>query len=270
MIEIGCSTLGFRFEPLAVALDEIAAQGFRRVDIVMIGSYCPHFDPVGAGAAEEERLAEGLAARRLAVATLNTGDGLLGRPGDRERALRHARASLRLAHRLGAYAITIQSGVEPPPGQWLEVARDVASDVRELAAAAADLGLDLTLELHRAMLMATCQQALDLMALVDRPNVGVALDPSHITHAGERADEVAQRLGRWVKHVHLRDAVGTNILVVPGDGTVDFAALARALARIGYQRTAAIELEYEQARAPEVRADLARAKAVVERAFQAA
>jgi sugar phosphate isomerase/epimerase len=82
--------------------------------------------------------------------------------------------------------------------------------------------------------------------------------------------EIALMLGELVKHVHLRDAVGKNILVVPGDGTVDFAALSRALRAIGYRGPAVIELEYEHAMAPQVRPDLARAKSYLEDAFAAA
>jgi sugar phosphate isomerase/epimerase len=89
------------------------------------------------------------------VATLNATDGLLGNPAQREQALAYARACLDLAHRLGAYGVTMQSGVEPPPGQWLEVAQTVAPDLRALGDAASDLGLELTLELHKSILMAT-------------------------------------------------------------------------------------------------------------------
>jgi sugar phosphate isomerase/epimerase len=78
---------------------------------------------------------------------------------------------------------------------------------------------------------------------------------------------VARQLGRHVKHVHLRDGIGQNILVVPGDGVVDFAALAHALCEIGYDRAAVIELEYEYARADQVRDDLKRARSVVGQAF---
>jgi sugar phosphate isomerase/epimerase len=78
---------------------------------------------------------------------------------------------------------------------------------------------------------------------------------------------VARRLGDLVRHVHLRDAVGTNILVVPGDGEVDFPGFARALSEIGYGRVAAIELEYEHATAGTVRDDLARARPVIDEAF---
>jgi sugar phosphate isomerase/epimerase len=161
----------------------------------------------------------------------------------------------------------MQSGVEPPPGKWLDVARIVAPDLRTLGDYAADLGLELTLELHKTLLMATGQQALDLMTLVDHPAVGVAIDPSHATYAGEDVAEIARSLGPLVKHVHLRDGREQDIMVVPGDGTVDFAAVAEALNEIGYSRAAVIELEYADARTPQVRPDLERAKRLLSRYF---
>ena len=95
------------------------------------------------------------------------------------------------------------------------------------------------------------------MALVDHPQVGVALDPSHATHAGEDVAEIARKLGDRVKHVHLRDAVGKNILVVPGDGTVDFPGarprLARASATSGRRSSSS---SMSTRRPPEVSPDL--------------
>jgi sugar phosphate isomerase/epimerase len=270
MIDIGCSTLGFRFDTLDTALAEIKGQGFRLVDVVMVPSYCPHFNALTASDAERDALEEKLVDLGFEVTTLNTGDGRLGDPARRDLAMEYARASLRLAHRLGAYAITIQSGPETPVDDWVGVARGVASDMRELAVEAENLGLDLTVELHKTALMATGQQALDLMELVDHPAAGVALDPSHVTHSGEDPAEVALQLGGLVRHVHLRDAVGQNILVVPSDGDVDFAAFARALSDIGYERAAAIELEYEFATADTVTKDLARARPIIEKAFEVA
>lgn len=270
MNELGCSTLGFRFDPLEVALVEIAEQGFRVIDLVMYPSYCPHFNSLTATDDERMALRRRLDELGLKVATINATDGLLGRPDDRERAMAYARASLRLARELGAYGVTMQSGVEPGPGKWSTVAQTAAADLRELGALAQELGLELTLELHKTMLMATTREALDLMALVDHPSVGVALDPSHLTYAGEDAATAARQLGPHVKHVHLRDGIGENIMVVPGDGTVDFTELARALREIGYKRAVVIELEYERAKSAVVRTDLARAKACIERASAAA
>jgi sugar phosphate isomerase/epimerase len=267
MIPLGASTLGYRFDTLDVALREIAGQGFDLVDVDMIPVYCPHFNPLEASEEEQESLQALLASLGLAVATLNVSDGLFGNSAVRERQMAFVRASLRLAQRLGAYGVTTQSGVEPAPGEWRQMAEVVAPDVRRLGDEARDLGLELTLELHKSMLMATRREAVDLMALVDHPQVGVAIDPSHATHAGENIAEIARALGDRVKHVHLRDGVGKNIMVVPGDGTVDFVDLARVLGEIDYQRAAVIELEYADARAPEVRPDLARARAFLADAF---
>jgi sugar phosphate isomerase/epimerase len=266
-IPLGCSTLGFRLDPLDVALTEIAAQGFHLVDLAMYPGYCPHFNPLTASPDEQRALADDLEQRGLTVATLNASDGLLGLPASRERALEYARASLRLTRDLGAYGVTMQSGVEPPPDEWLTVARAVADDLRLLGDQAATLGLELTLQLHHSMLMASQQEAVDLMDLVDHPAVGVAIDPSHATYAGENIAAIARALGPFVKHVHLRDGRGKDIMVVPGDGEVDFAELSAALGEIGYDRAAVIELEYSDAHAPEVRPDLARAKSLLSEHF---
>lgn len=270
MIPLGCSTLGFRLDSLETALDEIAMQGFHLVDLAMYPSYCPHFNPLTASPAEVAVLQALLDEHGLKVATINATDGLLGVPEQREQALAYARASLLLAQRLGAYGVTMQSGVEPEPGQWLDVARNVAPDLRTLGDFAADLGLELTLELHKTLLMATGQEARDLMGLVDHPAIGVALDPSHATYAGENVSDIARDLGTFVKHMHLRDGRGKNIMVVPGDGDVDFEELALALDEIGYRRAAVIELEYADARAPQVRPDLERAKLLLAEHFAVA
>jgi sugar phosphate isomerase/epimerase len=74
-----------------------------------------------------------------------------------------------------------------------------------------------------------------------------------------------------VKHVHLRDAIGKNTEVVPGEGTVDFAALVAALDEIGYARPMMVELEYP-APAPTLATickDAEKARALMKRIFAA-
>jgi sugar phosphate isomerase/epimerase len=112
--------------------------------------------------------------------------------------------------------------------------------------------------------------AADLMALVGHPAVHVALDPSHATYAGEDVAQLARPLGNLLEHVHLRDAIGQHVLVVPADGTVDSMALACALGKIGYRRAAVIELEYDDATAVEICPDLGRAKELLAKDFAVA
>jgi sugar phosphate isomerase/epimerase len=267
-IPLAASTLAFRHAPLDVALRAIAAQGFRTVDLVMIPSYCPHFDPTAATERDEAELQAVLGELGLSVAALNVGDGLLGIPEQRDRCIEFVEASLRLARSLGAYTVTTQSGAEAAPGGWAAAAAAIAEDVRELAARAAALDLDLTIELHKSMLVSNSTEAADFIGLVDRPNVGIAFDTSHAVHAGEDPRKAVEALGHQIKHVHLRDAEGTNILLVPGDGTVDFAGVSAALHAIPYTRPATIELEYEHATVATAQGDLARAAAVLGAFFE--
>jgi sugar phosphate isomerase/epimerase len=268
-IPLGASTLAFRHAPLEAALRAIAAQGFTTVDIVMIPSYCPHFEPTSATERDEAALEALVRELALTVAALNVGDGLLGIPEQRDRCIEFVDASLGLARSLGAYTVTIQSGAEPATGEWPAAAAAIAEDVRELARRAAELDLDLTIELHKSMLVSNSTEAADFVDLVDRPNVGTAFDTSHTVHAGEDPRKAVEVLGDRIKHVHLRDAQGKNILLVPGDGAVDFAGVSVALQAIPYARTAVIELEYEEAMVETAERDLARAAAVLAPFFEA-
>src|SRR4051812_20292183 len=95
LFPLGASTLGYRFDSLAVALREIAGQGFDLVDIAMIPGYCPHFNPVTASTNELDALQEQLEDLGLRVATLNVSHGLFGNPTAREGQMAFVRASLR-------------------------------------------------------------------------------------------------------------------------------------------------------------------------------
>jgi sugar phosphate isomerase/epimerase len=269
-MRLAASTLGYRHDTLNVALREIAGSGFTEIDIGAISSYCPHFDVMGANEAAATALEAEVADLGLKVMTLNTGEGKFGDPKSQDRGMEGMKKALVIAQRLGCYAITVPSGPEPQQlGEtFSEVAGRAAPLFREVCDLAARMGIDIAVEIHKQALAYNTQTALDLAAKVDHPAFGFTLDPSHITHAGELTDRAARQLRGLVRHVHLRDAVGKVIMVVPGDGTVDFAAVAAALREIGYARACAIELEYEHARAATVTPDLWRAKALLSRSFQ--
>jgi sugar phosphate isomerase/epimerase len=266
--EIGCSTLGWHFFDLDTALSEIKSLQFGLLDIAMIPSFCPHFDPVRATAAEKDALKRSVREAGFKVATLNTFSGFLGESEDRESALAFLRASLALAKEFGAYGLCIQSGKPREPEGWQKAAEALARDLQLLGTEAESLGLDIAIEVHREMLVSNSSEAMKLMKLVDHPRIGITLDPCHIVYAGEDPSVVARRLGPWVRHVHLRDAIGKNTEVVPGDGSVDFAALVASLDSIGYSRPMMLELEYPARPGPgAVRADAERARKLLKGIF---
>ncbi len=268
--ELGCSTLGWHFFNLDTALSEIKSLQFGFLDIAMIPTFCPHFDPVLATRAEKDALKRFVSEAGFRVATLNTFSGFLGASEDRESALAFLRASLELAKELGAYGLCVQSGQPQKPQDWQRAAEAFSRDLQLLGTEAESLGLDIAIEVHRDMLIANSAEAMKLMKLVDHPRIGITLDPCHIIYAGEDPSAVARQLGPWVRHVHLRDAVGKNTEVVPGDGTVNFPALVAALDSIGYSRPMMVELEYPaRPELTRVRKDADRARNLLKSIFAA-
>ena len=136
-----------------------------------------------------------------------------------------------------------QREVIPPAEQW---AAGVAN-VRALAARAADLGLEIALELepfHLSLLNDVAGMA-KFLDDVGHPAVKANLDISHLVLANQPASLVETLRGR-VAHVHISDCDGeVHGDLPPGRGVVDFAPYLQAVKALGVDdATVAIELEY--------------------------
>jgi sugar phosphate isomerase/epimerase len=205
----------------------------------------------------------------LRVATLTVGMAPWNSP---DRTIRTAQmefavGSLRVAKALGAYAVTVQSGSKPKTSaDWDSAAQQAAEAIRISMRRAESLGVPLSVEIHSNGLVETVEQMEQLLALINHPLVGVTVDTGHLAALGADPVAVIERLGGRVQHVHLRDAKPGNPKLTPGDGVVQFAAVAGALRKIGYDRACAIELEGDFP-AAEAGEQLRRARAHIEQAF---
>jgi inosose dehydratase len=97
--------------------------------------------------------------------------------------------------------------------------------------------------------------------------VGLLFDTGHITFAGGDALRMAKRHGKRINHVHTKDirksvlqsidpqktsfldAVLAGVFTVPGDGMIDFKAVARLSAEIGYDGWFVVEAEQDPKKA---------------------
>ena len=95
--------------------------------------------------------------------------------------------------------------------------------------------------------------------------VGLLLDTGHLSYAGGDPLAVVRRHGGRIVHVHCKDiradvladarardssfldAVIAGVFTVPGDGCIDYAALAGALAETGYEGWLVVEAEQDPA-----------------------
>jgi inosose dehydratase len=97
--------------------------------------------------------------------------------------------------------------------------------------------------------------------------VGLLFDTGHITFAGGDALRMAKRHGKRINHFHAKDirravlekldpardsfldAVLKGVFTVPGDGMIDFKAVAALLAEIGYEGWMVVEAEQDPKKA---------------------
>ncbi len=144
---------------------------------------------------------------------------------------------------------------------------DYGRKLTELAEHLRARGVPLTYHHHMGTVVETAGEV-GLLMVHTGDAVGLLLDTGHLTFAGEDPVAVTRRHGPRINHVHCKDvrpdimrrvreedmsfldAVLEGVFTVPGDGCIDFAAFARALAEIGYAGWVVVEAEQDPAKAP--------------------
>jgi D-psicose/D-tagatose/L-ribulose 3-epimerase len=164
--------------------------------------------------------------------------------------MRRVRAFLELAYEYRAQNVLLVIGeyiwnreVIPPAEQW-QLGTDA---VRELAATAAELDLEIVLELEpfAQSLVNNVDTMVRFLDDVDRANVKANLDISHLALSRVPPEEISRLRGR-VGHVHLSDCDGrVHGDLPPGRGVVPFEPFLREIKKLDLgDRVISIELEY--------------------------
>src|SRR6266852_7769363 len=132
--------------------------------------------------------------------------------------------------------------VIPPTEQW----QTGVQNVRELAKYAADLGLQIALELEpfKLSLLNNVENMVRFLDEVDHPAVKANIDISHLHLSHTPPEEIARLRGKAI-HVHLSDCDGrVHGDLPPGRGVVDFPPYLREIKALGMDGAISIELEY--------------------------
>ena len=132
--------------------------------------------------------------------------------------------------------------VIPPAEQWQTGVRNV----RELGKNAADLGLEIALELEpfKLSLVNNVDSMVRFLSDVGHPAVKANIDVSHLQLSGTKPEEL-RRLRGMAAHVHLSDCDGkVHGDLPPGRGVVNFGPYLNEIKALDIDGAVSIELEY--------------------------
>jgi inosose dehydratase len=120
---------------------------------------------------------------------------------------------------------------------------------------------------HHMGTVVETEREIDLLMSRTGDAVGLLFDTGHLHFAGGDGLATARRHGRRINHVHCKDVradvlahlqaenwsflkgVVEGVFTVPGDGTIDFGAVAQALAEVGYAGWVVVEAEQDPSKA---------------------
>jgi sugar phosphate isomerase/epimerase len=160
----------------------------------------------------------------------------------------HTIASIRLAVALGAGTVSLQPG-GPTIGTALdreEAGRRFAEGIQAALPAAREHEVTLAIEPEPGLFIQTTAEYRQWKAkfFAEEPLVRMNFDVGHAFCVGEDPAAVAREMAGEFVHVHLEDIAETRVHqhLVPGEGTIDFAALFAALDEAGYDGWVTVEL----------------------------
>ncbi|MEX1224366.1 MAG: sugar phosphate isomerase/epimerase [Pirellulales bacterium] len=230
-------------QPTEVGLRKTKEIGFDTVDIFL--------DPLDASIVERQsirRTCEELELPIVSIACVAV--GLIDfNPSVQRFHMERVEAYLDLAYEYRARNVLLVIGeyiwnreVIPPTEQW-ELG---VSNVRDLGEYAADLGLEIALELEpfKLSLINDVDSMVRFLDAVDHPAVKANIDISHLVLSGVQPAELRRLAGRTA-HVHISDCDGkVHGDLPPGRGVVPFAPYLEEIKNLGIDGAISLELEY--------------------------
>lgn len=230
----GFRTAGFRSTDLEEALAAIAGAGYQCVELCLEGH-----DLLQRPVSELVHLVSGWSGRGLRVSSLSYhGDGLA--PALR---WRNIGRGLELAAESGVPILVLNGDRLAGVDEALPFVEQVAPLVQR----AARLGVVLAVEPEPGLTVADTAAMVAALDALDSPPLAVNLDVGHAFLTDDLA-QTFRALGRHIVHLHVEGMqAGVHRHLLPGDGDLDLALVARLAAEIGYDGPWVVDLFHADA-----------------------
>jgi sugar phosphate isomerase/epimerase len=256
-MKLAFSTNAFTRFPLIEAMERIARAGFPGVEIL---ADAPHAYPEAIDAKLTSQVAAALQKNNLAVSNVNCNctfgywkdappeayfEPSIISPNLKHRAdrIRLIEKILVFARDIGAKNVSITSGRMiggMPPDR---AAIQFRESILPLLDQADRLNIDLGIELEPGLFLEYVEELKHWIEELKHPRLGANLDIGHCQVIGESISDAVRILQGKIWNLHVEDIPGRkHYHMIPGQGTVDWAALVQALRETNYRRFATVEL----------------------------
>lgn len=235
--------------PLAHAIERLASIGYEGIEI---GAASPHAFPDYVDAAARREIRNCLNTNGLALAAMLPAPG--GGPGynvassigaERVAALDQYKKVVALCSDLGGDTVIYVAGWHTFGTSREQAWAWSREALVELAGYASGKGITLVIEPTSAdsNLVDSCDDALQLMQEVGRPNVKVMFDTYHVLYRNEVSTDYVTRMGTSLRHVHLADA---NRATPSDAGRADYRGIIQALKQSNYSGYLSLEIGFDR------------------------
>lgn len=241
----------------------ITAKGSKFAPIVLCGDYVEQIElaaKIGYKAVElhiqdpnridQEAIFEALQKNKMRVSTIGTGQAYVderlsfSNPDHaiRQRAVQRIKDQIKFARELKAKVIigTIKGLMPEDPRDRVIAKEHVINCLKECAAYAKEHDTLLTLEAvnrYETNFLNNAQETMELIDLVDSPNLGLHLDTFHMNIEEVSIEETLRKYRDYLFHIHLADSNRR----APGMGHLDFRSIYKTLREIDYQEFLGLE-----------------------------
>ena len=256
-MKLAFSTNAYSKHPLVTALRGIKQAGFEGVEIL---ADVPHAYPDAIDASLTNEVKRELETLGLAVSNINVNcsfgywkdappepyfePGLISpNPQHRADRTRLIMKALEFARDVGAKNVSITSGrmlggMPPEPA-----ARQFAESIRPILDRADKLDVNVGIECEPGLYLEYVAELREWIDRLNHPRLGANLDIGHSQVIGESIPDVVKMLNNRIWNMHVEDIPGRkHYHMIPGQGTLDWQGLKRALEEIRYPNFLTVEL----------------------------
>jgi inosose dehydratase len=238
------SLYGMRTLSLDDALAACSRIGYDAVELALMANYPA--EPSRLSRDDRRRLRDRLAELRLSLPLLMENLPLDGADGVQQRTLDRLQAAFELGRDLvpdrPPIVETILGG---PVDAWERLRQTFVDRLRTWAGVAERHRTTIAVKPHRMNAMNRPEHATWLMEQVNSPWIKIGYDYSHFQHRDLTIEATLQTLLPQTRFVHVKDTrivEGRAQFVLPGDGSVDYAALFRRLREANYSGCVCVEV----------------------------